>query len=76
MNHTLPHPITMISLIIYINTPLRKEWAQIGMNCTPGQFHHYIFLFFRDSNCSHEGDSESVIPNQEVTITVPNRRVQ
>ena len=75
MNHTLPHPIMMTLLINYINTLLKKEWARIGMNHTPGQFYHYIFIF-RDFNCSHEGGSESAISNQEVTIIVPNKRVQ
>ena len=33
-----------------------------------------LYFIFRDSNCSHEGGSKSVISNQEVTITVPNKR--
>ena len=79
MNHTLPHPLMITLLINYINTPLRKEWAQISMNHTPGQFHHYLFfhfLYFRDFNCSHEGGSKSAIPNKEITIMMPNKRVQ
>ena len=75
MNHTLPHPIMMTLLINYINTLLKKEWAGIGTNRTPGQFYHYIFIF-RDFNHSHEGGSKSAISNQEVTIIVPNKRVQ
>ena len=75
MNHTLPHPIMMTLLTNYINTLLKKEWAQTGMNHTPGQFYDYIFIF-RDFNHSHEGGSESSISNQEVTIIVPNKRVQ
>ena len=35
-----------------------------------------FFFFFSDSNSSHEGGSESAISNQEVTIIVPNKRVQ
>ena len=75
MNHTLPHPIMMTLLINYINTLLKKGWAQTGMNHTPDQFYHYIFIF-KDFNHSCEGGSKSAISNQEVTIIVPNKRVQ
>ena len=30
MNHTLPHPIMMTLLINYINTLLKKEWAELA----------------------------------------------
>ena len=53
----------------------KERMGRISMNCTPGQFYHYIFIF-RDFNHSHEGGSESSISNQEVTIIVPNKRVQ
>ena len=75
MNHILPHPIMMTMLISYINTLLKKEWAQISTNHTSGQFYHYIFIF-RGFSHSHEGGSKSSTPNQEVTIMVPNKRAQ
>ena len=63
----------MIMLINYINTLLKKEWAQIGTNCTSDQFYHYISIL-RGSSHSHEGGSESPNPNPEVTTLVPNKR--
>ena len=45
MNYTLPHPFMMTSPLSFIYTFLRKEWAQIGMNCMQGQFCHYTFTF-------------------------------
>ena len=75
MNYTLPHPITMILLLNFIHTLLRKEWAWISTNCTPGQFYHYTFIF-RDFSHSCMGVSKSSTSNQEVTIIIPNKRVQ
>ena len=71
-NHTLPHPIMMTLLINYINTLLKKEWAQI----THQDNFIITFLFLEISIISHEGGSELSTSKQEVTIIVPNKRVQ
>ena len=48
MNYALLHPLMMTLLLSFIHTFLRKEWAQIGTNHTPGQFYHYYFTFRGD----------------------------
>ena len=75
MNYTLLHPFMMTPPLSFIYTFLRKEWAQIGTNHTPEQYYHYTFTF-RDFNHSHMGVSISLTSNQEVMITIPDKRVQ
>ena len=65
----------MIMLVNYIRIFLEEEWAQIGMNHTPGQFYHYISII-RGFSHSCEGGGESSTPNQEVTIMVPNKKAE
>ena len=68
MNYTLPHPLMMTLLLSFIHTFLRKEWAQIGMNCTPGQFYHYTFTFRDDySEYQDHMDITKCIPSIKIS---------
>ena len=68
MNYTLPHPLMMTLLPSFIHIFLRKEWAWIGMDCTPGQFYHYTFTF-RDDNNEYQDhmDISKCIPSIKIS---------
>ena len=68
MNYTFPHPLTMTLLLSLSHIFLRKEWAQIGTNCTPGQSYHYTFTF-RDDNNEYQDqmDISKCIPSIKIS---------
>ena len=68
MNYTLPHTLMVTLLLSLIHIFLRKEWAWIGKNCTPGQFYHYTFTF-RDDNNEYQDhmDISKCIPSIKIS---------
>ena len=68
MNYTLPHPLMMKLLLSFIHIFLRKEWAQIGTNHTPGQSYHYT-ITFRDDNSEYQDhmDISKCIPSIKIS---------